>query len=133
MADDEFNFDFETSLEPPQNNQQVSFDLTLWCFCEVPQYSFHTSLPMCIRSSRKIVLHLFATEWCAYRSGLTSWSTYRSVDRQLQEELSTGVAVSVQGQDHARQHKFCNFLVPLKLTLLFLRRQFAPIGSKAYV
>ena len=30
MADDEFSFDFENSLEPPQNNQQVSFDLVLY-------------------------------------------------------------------------------------------------------
>ena len=30
MVDDELNFDFENSLDPPQNNhQQVRFDLTL--------------------------------------------------------------------------------------------------------
>ena len=28
MADDDFNFDFENSLEPPHSNQQVSPDLT---------------------------------------------------------------------------------------------------------
>ena len=39
MADDEFNFDFENSLEPPQNNQQVSFDLMLSCISEFSRVS----------------------------------------------------------------------------------------------
>lgn len=38
-------------------------------------------------------------EWCTYCSGPTTWSPYRSVHRQLQEELSAGVTVPLQGWD----------------------------------
>ena len=50
MADDEFNFDFENSLEPPQNNKQVSFDL------EVLWHSFLVKFPMYVHRQPQSLL-----------------------------------------------------------------------------
>ena len=80
MADDDFNFDFENSLEPPQNNQQVSFD------------------PKRVRSSgvgdlygycgkAQVLSILFAIERCANSPRSASWGSYWSVYWQLQKEL----------------------------------------------
>ena len=56
MADDEFNFDFENSLEPPQNNKQVSFDLMLCCLYEVPRHSILAKFLVSIHKQPQSIL-----------------------------------------------------------------------------
>lgn len=54
MADDEFNFDFENSLEPPQNHQQVSSSNMEYHCCGALTQASMVTASLCLQNGSHI-------------------------------------------------------------------------------